>query len=144
MRKLLVLCALLLPVKDLHPSKVSPYVWYDRAELRCLVDNVYNEARSEPFYGQALVARVTLNRAAKMSKSICKTVYQPYQFSWTIKKPKTARNSAAYAVAWHAAYYAQTINLPNIFYYHTKAVKPYWSKKFPRQFTYGAHIFYSS
>ena len=142
--KLILVAALTLPAQS-YQAKVSPYVWYAQTELRCLADNVYHEARGESKYGQALVAKVTLNRAKKMNESICATVYKPYQFSWTIpkKKPKTDRYSIEYTDAMHAAYAAQLLKYNNLYYYHTKAVKPKWSKTLPKRLTHGNHIFYN-
>lgn len=146
MRKLVIVLALAAPLSMAYPTKVSPYVWYDRTELRCLADNVYHEARGESKYGQALVARVTLNRARKMNESICKTVYKPYQFSWTIpkKKPKIDRKSPAYKEAIHASYQAQLLPYPSVYYYHTTKIRPYWSKAFPKLLTHGNHVFYKN
>lgn len=144
MRKLVLIAALTLPATGLHPIKVSPYIWYDKSELRCLVDNVYHEARGEPFVGQALVARVTLNRAQKLNESICKTVYKPRQFSWTLdKKKKADRNSKEYAQAIEAAHYAQQLTNYDLYYFHTKQVNPKWARKLTQVAQVKNHIFYN-
>ena len=143
MRKLIICLALAFPVSA-HQAPISPYKWYDRAELRCLADNIYHEARGEESYGQMLVARVTLNRAEKMNESICKTVYKPKQFSWTLKKQKPIdRSSLAYQQAVHYAHQAQHLPNYDLYYFHTKQVKPFWSRKVPLQFAYGNHVFYA-
>jgi spore germination cell wall hydrolase CwlJ-like protein len=108
-------------------------------EVRCLVDNVYHEARGEPWEGQVLVARVTLNRAT--STSICTEVYKPKQFSWTIKPNKIDRHSPAYTTAWHAAYAAIGTKYEAT-YYHSIKVHPRWAKKLTRVTTIGNHTFY--
>jgi len=142
MRKLIILAALALAPVASHQVKASPYAWYDRSELRCLADNIYYETRNQDFYGQALVAKVTLNRSQKMNESICKTVYKPSQFSWTLKKQKPVnRTGPEYKTAIHAAHHAQLMSDP-IYYFHTPQVKPFWAKVKPKAFHYGNHVFY--
>lgn len=144
MRKLVVAAALTLATPVLHHVKVQPYSWYDRSELRCLADNIYRESRSEPAIGQALVARVTLNRSQKLNESICKTVYKPKQFSWTLEKPKEInRNSPEYLQAIDAAHYAQLLSNYDLYYFHTKQVNPKWNNKLQRVAQVKNHIFYN-
>lgn len=144
MRKLVVVAALALATPGLHPVKVSPYIWYDKAELRCLADNVYHEARGEPNIGQALVARVTINRSQKLNESICKTVYKPKQFSWTLERfRKINRTSTEYQQAIDAAHYAQVLPNYDLYYFHTKQVNPKWAKKLTKVATIKNHIFYN-
>ena len=61
----------------------------DAAELRCMELNIHYEARGESHAGKMAVASVTLNRvmSGKFPRSICKVVYQPYQFSWVKDNP---------------------------------------------------------
>lgn len=61
----------------------------DVAELRCMELNIHYEARGESYLGKQAVANVTLNRvmSGKFPHSICKVVYQPYQFSWVKTNP---------------------------------------------------------
>lgn len=55
------------------------------AAVVCLALNVYEESRGEDFYGKAMVALVTLNRADHTPQAVCPTVFEPYQFSWTMR-----------------------------------------------------------
>lgn len=57
-------------------------------ELMCLAKNIFHEARGESIEGQIAVGIVTLNRVRsdKYPNNVCDVVYQPYQFSWTLKK----------------------------------------------------------
>lgn len=48
-------------------------------EINCLAKNIFFESRDQGLQGKLAVAAVTFNRGG----SICETVYQPYQFSWT-------------------------------------------------------------
>tara|TARA_R110002126_G_scaffold3338_5_gene19096 strand:- start:2710 stop:3096 length:387 start_codon:yes stop_codon:yes gene_type:complete len=54
-------------------------------DLHCLADNIYHEARGEPYLGRLAVGHVTINRAkSKKFKgdTICAVVKRPNQFSW--------------------------------------------------------------
>lgn len=55
-----------------------------KTDLECLAKNIYFEARGEPYLGKLAVAQVTLNRANHIKHSICRVVYHPHQFSWTM------------------------------------------------------------
>jgi N-acetylmuramoyl-L-alanine amidase len=119
----------------LHPAtpKLRPY------ELKCLVDNVYYEARGESIKGQLLVAKVTLNRA-KPYGSICAAVYEPFQFSWTLKKqPKP--NPEVYLKVAEVAQKALYFSLP-VNYFHNDTVKPVWSYNKTIVVKEGKHTFY--
>ena len=67
---------------SLHVALAAP----NPNEITCLALNIYYEARSEPIEGQIAVAAVTLTRAKINKSTLCKTVYAPYQFSWTLAK----------------------------------------------------------
>lgn len=140
--KLLVLVAtvsLALPIQNHKYPITLPYT---TKEIRCLVDNVYHEARGESYWGQVLVAKVTLNRAALSEQSLCQTVYAPKQFSWTLKKQKPInRKSNEYTTAFNAAAMAFRIQFPAL-YYHNLGVHPKWAKAFTKVATYGNHTFY--
>jgi len=53
---------------------------------QCMIDNIFYEAVSEPLLGQILVAEVVKNRTKdkRWGDTICETIYQPAQFSWTL------------------------------------------------------------
>ena len=59
--------------------------FFSQDELKCLTDNVYHEARSEPLQGRYAVIFSTLARVLdeRYPKTICGVVHQPWQFSWT-------------------------------------------------------------
>lgn len=64
------------------------------AEVDCLAKNIYHEARGESEKGWQAVAWATLNRTqdGRFPSTICKVVYQPYQFAWTGMKLKVNDN----------------------------------------------------
>ena len=114
-------------------------------ELRCLADNIYFEAKGESFKGKLAVAVVTLNRvkSGNYPNTICKVVYQPYQFSWTKTKRKVTN-----FYAWTDSLLAATMAMedPKILgnfqatHYHNTTVSPNWGLR--RVARIGQHIFY--
>lgn len=120
----------LAPATNSHPVILAK-------DLKCLVDNVYHEARGESFLGQVLVARTTLNRG----KNICASVYAYKQFSWTLK-PRKITDPKAYHIAYNAAVKAFTYNVPT-YYFHAKHVNPKWAKSKQFLFQEGNHKFYA-
>ncbi len=128
------------------------------AELQCLAENVYFEARGEPLAGQYAVAEVTLNRtrAQQFPHTICGVVHETRwdpvrrrhvaDFSWTELGALAPEDGPAWkhalAVA-NAAYedlYPQVV--PDALYYHAVSVRPEWSRGRHRVATIGKHIFY--
>jgi len=128
-------------------------------QLRCLTQNIYWEAASEPFEGKVAVAQVTLNRAANgnFPGDICAVVYQKNviyskvvcQFSWYCDG--THRVKPIYQPLYRESeevakkVLLEGFRLPslkNAMYYHADYVKPGWGKKPIAKI--GRHIFYGS
>ncbi len=142
MRKLVIATALIaLPLFLGWAQNDQKITWLDRKELKCLVENVYHEARGEPFAGQVAVARVTLNRVGKWAATVCEVVYQHKQFSWTAKKNIGINDLEAYKTAWHAAWMSKTFDF-DATYYHAERVRPRWAKKLTKVTQINNHIFY--
>ena len=132
----------------------------DRArQLRCLTQNIYWEAASEPFEGKVAVAQVTLNRVASgnVPGDICGVVYQKNivyskvvcQFSWYCDG--THRVKPVYQPLYNeSAEVAKKVllegfrlpSLKNAMYYHADYVQPGWGKKPIAKI--GHHVFYGS
>lgn len=138
MLKILLVLFLLAPINLLSASKIPSF------DLDCLIYNVYYESRGETRKGKLAVALVTLNRADK-SKSICKTVFEPYQFSWTIKPSKASINKDDWRASKEAAIEAYlNRNILGKFkatHYHNFTVKPKWGLR--KVAVIGNHIFYA-
>lgn len=118
----------------------------DSKQMMCLVDNIYHEARGESYTGKLAVAKVTLNRVNHKNypKTICQVVYQPKQFSWTIKYKKKPINTKEWLACYDAAYKVFVSNKLNTFtatHYHNTTVNPKW--KLQRIASIGKHHFYS-
>lgn len=130
-------------------------------EVKCLADNIYFEAKSEPYEGQLAVAQVTLNRVEhpQYPKTVCGVVWQQNkdrrtgrkvaQFSWTLDGrsdvPKSKSGyEQAYAVAEEVLLYGtqSAIIGTDALFYHANYVKPRWARQMERVVQIGNHIFY--
>lgn len=63
---------------------------YTERDIKCLTDNVYHEARNQKPIVQQAVVNLVFSRTeySLYPNSVCKVIYQPYQFSWTLVMPK--------------------------------------------------------
>lgn len=123
---------------------------YSQADLACLAEALYFEARGESRKGQAAVAEVILNRVDSRAfpSTVCDVIHQPQQFSYTIGGRKAIKNKKAYqhvlAVAETALTGAPRNLTDGATYFHTPSVRPAWSHRFHRTTQIGSHIFYRS
>jgi hypothetical protein len=125
-----------------------------RADLECLTDAVYYEARSEDQRGQYAVAQVVLNRVKHPAfpKSVCGVVFQGAghrgcQFSFTCDgSMRHGREEAAWDRARHVAARALAgvvvANIGRATHYHTTDVSPFWAPSMLRVAQVGVHVFY--
>ncbi|HJR68529.1 MAG TPA: cell wall hydrolase [Gammaproteobacteria bacterium] len=129
------------------------------ADLTCLAENVYHEARGEPLAGQYAVAEVTLNRVASPfhPSSICEVVHQQAwdarrrryvgAFSWTeiketLRRPRGGAWRRAVEVATAAYERRAEPQLDGALFYHTTDVEPAWARDKTTIATIGNHVFY--
>lgn len=134
---LAILTVLIVVPKDITTLTYQKVTHYEPKELTCLMRNIYHEARGESLEGQIAVARVTLNRAAK--SSICKVVYAPYQFSWTLVKPK---DPSKYPYEIFLAAHLALFTVFPATHYHATYVKPKWASKLTKLKQIDNHVFY--
>jgi N-acetylmuramoyl-L-alanine amidase len=111
---------------------------------RCMVENVWHEARGEGLRGMHAVALVTMNRVKQRKMSVCSVVYKPHQFSWTSDVTGdmqdnivNVRRAVANVMTGGVADFTKGAT-----HYHTKYVKPYWAKDMKKTVVVGKHIFY--
>ena len=146
MRKLIL--ALLMAFAVFAPSLAkTPSARGISAELQCLADNIYYEARSETFKGKLAVAVVTLNRlkSPDYPNTICGVVYQKNQFSWTRTKHKITDFYAwtdSLLAANMAMEDSKVLGNFNATHYHNTTVSPNWGLR--RVAKIGRHIFYQA
>lgn len=117
-------------------------------DLQCLSEALYFEARGEGVQGQKAVAEVIMNRVdhPRFPKTVCGVVNQRGQF--TYNKSGRIREKGTYArvhkIAQAALSGAPRTLTNGATYFHTRAVKPSWTRRFERTTRIGAHIFYRS
>jgi spore germination cell wall hydrolase CwlJ-like protein len=130
-------------------------------EIKCLADNIYFEAKSEPLEGKMAVAEVTLNRVEhpQYPKTVCGVVWQQNkdrrtgrkvaQFSWTLDgRPDVPKSKETYqeiyALAEEILLYGMDSAIvgPQALFYHATYVKPRWSRQMEKIVRIGNHIFY--
>jgi spore germination cell wall hydrolase CwlJ-like protein len=122
------------------------------AEWQCLSEALYFEARGESLEGQIAVAEVILNRVDSplYPRTVCGVVKQRggggCQFSYVCHGKTKMREKVAADLARRIAR-AMLDGAPRILtagatHFHTKGVKPSWSKRFAKTAAIGAHLFY--
>ena len=155
------------PVQERDVQTAPKSITYDRAFLaslpspsggpqwRCLSEALYFEARGETVKGMFAVAEVIMNRvdSKRFPNSLCGVINQgtgrkfACQFTYTCDG--IAENIANQASWEKVGKVARALmdgadrNLTSgATFYHTKAVRPSWSRVFTRTTTIGAHHFY--
>jgi spore germination cell wall hydrolase CwlJ-like protein len=130
-------------------------------ELKCLVEAVYHEARSESFTGQLAVANVIIERAnlSKFPNTICKVVHAGKYWKGNIVRNKCAFSyycdgkkewSSIEKEALDTAYQVSALALDGVTlmstlgatHYHASYVSPSWTNNMERLEQIGTHIFY--
>jgi hypothetical protein len=124
-------------------------------QWRCLAEALYFEARGESVKGQFAVAEVILNRVAnaRFPNTVCGVIYQgtgkkfQCQFTYSCDGNSEVINErAAYAQVGKIAKITLDGDTQHLTggatYYHTNAVRPYWSRVFSLTTTIGVHRFY--
>jgi spore germination cell wall hydrolase CwlJ-like protein len=122
-------------------------------EIRCLAQNIYYEAGSEPVDGKVAVAEVTMNRVRSGSfpATVCGVVNQKVgnscQFSWVCKpkKPITMKSewNQSLSIAQNILIKRKKYStIPGAKFFHADYVDPSWAdtKEFVRKV--GRHLFY--
>jgi len=126
-----------------------------RADLECLTEAVYYEARGESARGQAAVAQVVMNRVKHPAypKSVCAVVFQGSgrrtgcQFSFACDGSMKGRREGmawtrAREVAARALSGALRAEIGSATHFHTTAVSPAWAPQMLRVANVGTHVFY--
>lgn len=115
------------------------------AELHCLANAVYFEARGEPLDGQLAVAQAIINRveSGRYAKTICGVINQRGQFSFDRRRTPTAGNDwrTAQAIARIAADDMWHDVTPRAISFHAARLSPGWKGKV-RIAQIGNHVFY--
>lgn len=116
----------------------------------CLVCNCYHESRGEPQEGKIAVAKTVLSRSQSRSypNSVCRVVYQPWQFSWTNDRHSnriSTRNSIDRRSLQDCREAADKAidEGPNglIYFYNPRHASPAWARRVTSCGKVGHHIF---
>jgi spore germination cell wall hydrolase CwlJ-like protein len=147
------------PAAGAPPPAAAP-VAVDEEEVRLLAATAWGEARSEGADGMRAVAHVIVNRVGQRFGDDLETVIRaPKQFSaWNVGDPNRplVQNPERYATGganletWRAAQEiarevlsGQSVDPTNgALFYHTRAIRPWWSRYGHGATAIGAHIFY--
>ena len=126
-------------------------------QLRCMADNIYYEAASEPAEGKIAVAQIVMNRVAsgKYPNDPCKVIYQRNvfysstvcQFTWycdgSVKTRPIRRDLYEESMLAAKMVLMEGFRLPGLkdaMFYHATYVNPNWKKQ--KVAVIGQHIFY--
>lgn len=120
------------------------------ADMKCLAQAVYFEARGEPLDGQLAVARVVINRATSglYPPDYCAVVTQRSQFSFVKggRIPEPDHGSEAW---WRARAIAQIAHQDlwkseagEALYFHATYVNPSWARRKTQLARIDTHVFY--
>jgi hypothetical protein len=132
----------------------------DETEVRLLAATAWGEARSEGEDGMRAVAHVMVNRIGdRFGEDLATVVLSPKQFSvWNRGDPNrrlvqslVADSSRVPDAEWEAAQRVarevlsgQSIDPTNgALFYHTRAIRPRWSRQGEGRQVIGAHVFYT-
>jgi spore germination cell wall hydrolase CwlJ-like protein len=115
-------------------------------EALCLSAIMFGEARGEPDIGKVAVAYTAINRKAdpKYPKDICKIMSQPNQYEFLSKIGMPTAKEYKQFEYLAKAVLENRIDDPTrgAKWFHTRKIKPYWSKNKEIKIAIGNHIFY--
>ncbi len=135
----------------IHPRKYPMY----KAELRCLANALYFEARGESPNGLKAVAEVIMNRvkSSRFPDSICAVVHQgpnkkfKCQFSFlcdgkpeNVHEPIIFKQIEKLSIAYLAGGFPALTD--GATHFHSLNVRPAWADRLVRTTRIGRHIFY--
>lgn len=123
------------------------------AEIICLAENLYHETKGESYQGILAVANVTMNRvkSGKFPNNICQVVKQRNlsgcQFSWVCQRKRIDDKKKFFEMI-RISEQIMSGRIPmnvvsyDVLWYHSKHVKPYWSRYGQFMGRIGSHLFY--
>ena len=122
---------------------------HTKKDVECLTKNIYYEAGVENRLGKIAVANVTVNRLkeGRWGNNICRVVYAPKQFSWTLNrrlpKPDKQLWAESEQIARQVLSGVRLSGLHNSLYYHADYIKPpKWADNKHYIAQIGQHKFY--
>jgi spore germination cell wall hydrolase CwlJ-like protein len=162
---ILAVCPTLFAQDEVEPEPVE-ISQNEQKQIQCLAENIYFEARGEPYLGKVAVARVVMNRVdhASFKGTPCDVIYESAyvtrvtesstqrvkvcQFSWACgPKRKIKEDDPMFIVSMKIA---QKVLLTDAYrdiipktmlFFHNVTVQPNWGYR--QAMRIGNHIFYS-
>jgi len=143
-----------------EPQAVQP-IPVNENEVRLLAATIWGEARGEGEDGMRAVAHVMQNRVGqRFGENLETVILTPYQFSvWNrgdpnrrlVSNPERYATGGEAAASWEAAQRiarevlsGQSVDPTNgALFYHTRAVRPSWSRQGVGRQVIGQHVFYA-
>ena len=113
-----------------------------------MADNLHHEAKVDGMRGMEAVASVVMNRVRdpRWPDNVCDVVYQPSQFSWTLKRRlkqlKIKHDWKTLAVATMALDGTLIDKTGGATHYHAVYVTPYWGLVYEFTVQIEQHLFY--
>lgn len=153
--------ATFVPEQSAADLQTPPPVALDEEEVRLLAATAWGEARSEGEHGMRAVAHVMVNRIGdRFGQTLREVVLAPKQFSvWNrgdpnrrlVQNPERYAAGGSAAETWEAAQRiarevlsGQSVDpTGGALFYHTRAIRPSWSRYGHGRQIIGAHIFYA-
>ncbi len=147
-----------LPAKlDLDAVDTLPPAAGADAQAQCLAQAIYFESRGEPLAGQIAVAEVVLNRVddRHFPSTVCGVTRQGVgsgrgcQFSYACDGNSDAMKSALARERCEKLAQLMLAGRPRTVtkgatYFHTRSIRPDWSRRMTRTAEIGHHMFYRS
>ena len=145
-----------MPYPKHKPLAYNPYLL--EKEKQCIVEVLWYEARGEPIEGIKDVLSVVYNRTKHKNfpNTFCKVVHANKQFSYRNAYSKGTKvpvqvSTTEQAIKKKIDLLANEVVLlqfkptlpPNVLYYHTTKIKPYWAKHKPLYQIRSNHVFRS-
>jgi spore germination cell wall hydrolase CwlJ-like protein len=120
------------------------------ADMKCLAEAVYFEARGEPLDGQLAVAKVVINRSTSglYPTDYCSVITQRAQFSFVRggRIPQADERSAAWRRAKAVAQIAHedlwSCAADDAMFFHATYVRPGWASRKQQLARIDTHVFY--
>lgn len=118
---------------------------YLNEQIQCHTLNIYHEARGEPVDGQRRVFDVVQVRAKKRRVEPCQAIYEPFQFSLTLKQKQVSDLKSFLAIRSNVEKWMKEPLLDNKSdHYHADNVSHKWAKNMKFAGKIGTHVFYAS
>ena len=115
-------------------------------ELMCLSAIIWGEARGEAPIGQVAAAYTAINRKKdpRYPDNICKIMQQPNQYEFLSKVGMPTEKQFGQFIPLAKAILEGRVDDPTrgAKWFHTKNIKPIWSKDKTVKIALGNHIFY--